>query len=282
METIKEIPQVRQLATQWVHSGLSVGFVPTMGYLHKGHLSLIERSVKENDKTIVSIFLNPTQFGPAEDLDAYPKDLQADLVMCKGAGADLVFCPSADDMYRAGSHTFVEVGGSLTAGLCGASRPDLFRGVATVVTKLFNITRPTRAYFGQKDAQQLAVIKRMTADLDMDIEIVSCPTVREPDGLAGSSRNSYLTPEQRVAARVVSRAVFEGERLVLAGERNPAVVVAAMREIIAQEPLAKVDYIEIVGAHTMEKLKKIDGDVLGALAVFVGSTRLIDNFILSV
>jgi len=282
METIKEISKARTLTTQWRNCGLSVGFVPTMGYLHKGHLSLIERSVSENDKTIVSIFLNPTQFGPAEDLDAYPKDLRADLAMCEGAGADLVFCPSVDDMYKAGSHTFVEVGGSLTAGLCGASRPDLFRGVATVVTKLFNITRPSRAYFGQKDAQQLAVIKRMTRDLDMDIEIVSCPTVREPDGLAKSSRNSYLTPEQRAAARVVSQAVFEGERLVSAGERNPAAVIAAMGEIIAREPLAKIDYIEIVDARTMEKLERIDGHVLGALAVFVGNTRLIDNFILEV
>jgi len=282
METIKEIPQVRALAAQWIRDGQSVGFVPTMGFLHKGHLSLIERSVKENDKTIVSIFLNPTQFGPAEDLDAYPKDLQADLVMCEGAGVDLAFCPGVEDMYRAGSQTFVEVGGNLTAGLCGASRPDLFRGVATVVTKLFNITRPTRAYFGQKDAQQLAVIKRMVQDLDMDIEIVSCPTVREPDGIAGSSRNSYLTPEQRVAARVVSRAVFEGERLVLAGERDPAAVVAAMRGIVADEPQARIDYIEVVDAQTMEKIEKIDRQILGALAVFIGSTRLIDNFILSV
>ena len=282
METIKDIPQVRELTKLWKNSGLSVGFVPTMGYLHSGHISLVERSVKENDRTIVSIFLNPTQFGPAEDLDTYPKDLQADLVMCKGAGADLVFCPCTDDMYKPGSHTFVEVGGPLTAGLCGASRPDLFRGVATVVTKLFNITSPTRAYFGQKDAQQLAMIKRLAEDLNMDIEIVSCPTIREPDGLAKSSRNSYLTPEQREAAKVVSRAVFEGERLVLAGERNPAAVTAAMRCIITREPLAKVDYIEIVSAHTMEKLERIDGRVLGALAVFVGSTRLIDNFILTV
>jgi len=282
MEIVKEIPQVRALARQWQNSGLSVGFVPTMGYLHQGHLSLIERSAAENDKTIVSIFVNPTQFGPAEDLEAYPRDLQADLALCQGAKADLVFCPAAQDMYRPGGGTVVEVHGSLTAGLCGASRPDLFRGVATVVTKLFNIALPTRAYFGQKDAQQLAVIKRMTLDLDMDIEIVSCPTVREADGLAKSSRNSYLTPEQRKSARVVSRAVFEGERRIAAGERSPAKITAAMREIIEAEPLARIDYVELVDAHTMEKLEKAEGWVLGALAVFVGDTRLIDNFILKV
>jgi len=253
-----------------------------MGYLHEGHLSLIERSVAENDKTIVSIFVNPTQFGPTEDLEAYPRDLQADLAICESARTDLVFCPAAGDMYRPGSSTFVEVGGPLSAGLCGASRPDLFRGVATVVTKLFNIALPTRAYFGQKDAQQLAVIKRMAEDLDMGIEIVGCPTVREVDGLAKSSRNSYLTPEQRAAARVVSRAVFEGERCIAAGERSPGQIVDAMRKAIEAEPLARIDYIEVVNAHTMEKLDRIEGRVLGALAVFVGSTRLIDNFILEV
>ncbi|MCL2856294.1 MAG: pantoate--beta-alanine ligase [Oscillospiraceae bacterium] len=282
MEIVRKISQARSLAKQWKNSGLSVGFVPTMGYLHQGHLSLVERSAAENDKTIVSIFVNPTQFGPTEDLETYPRDLRADLALCEDAKADLVFCPGADDMYRPGSCTFVEVSGSLTAGLCGASRPDLFRGVATVVTKLFSIALPTRAYFGQKDAQQLAVIKRMVEDLDMDIEIVSCPTVREDDGLAKSSRNSYLTPEQRVAARVVSRAVFEGERLIAAGERDPVKVTASMRKIVEAEPLARIDYIEVVSAQTMEKPEKIDGSILGALAVFVGDTRLIDNFILHV
>jgi len=253
-----------------------------MGYLHSGHRSLIKRSVSENDKTIVSIFLNPTQFGPGEDLATYPKDLQADLTLCREVKADLVFCPGPDAMYPRGSATFVEVGGSLSAGLCGASRPDLFRGVATVVTKLLNIVQPTRAYFGQKDAQQLAVIKQLAADLDMDVEIISCPTVREPDGLAKSSRNSYLTPQQRAAAAVVSRAVLEGERCIAAGERNPTAVTGAMREIIAAEPLARIDYVEVVDAHTMLRPEKLEGHILGALAVFIGTTRLIDNFILEV
>ena len=282
MEIAREIPQARAIVKKWRRAGLSVGFVPTMGYLHQGHLSLIERSVAENDKTIVSIFVNPTQFGPSEDLEAYPRDLEADFALCKGSKTDLVFCPSADEMYKSGPCTFVEVYGGLTSGLCGASRPDLFRGVATVVAKLFNIALPTRAYFGQKDAQQLAVIKRMTKDLDMEVEIVSCPTVREEDGLAKSSRNSYLTPGQRVAARVVSRAVFEGERLIAAGERCSAVITAAMGAIIEAEPLARVDYIEVVSAHTMKRLERIEGHVLGALAVFVGETRLIDNFMLQV
>ena len=277
MLIIKTVKDTRDQIKAWKKSGYTVGFVPTMGFLHEGHRSLIEYSVAENDKTVVSIFVNPTQFGPSEDLEKYPRDFEADRAMCQEVGADLIFFPEVEEMYPVGSYTYVDME-SLTEGLCGKSRPVHFRGVCTVVNKLFNITVPDRAYFGQKDAQQLAVIKRMVMDLNMDVDVIGCPTIREPDGLAKSSRNSYLSPVERKAAQVVSRAIFEGERLVKAGETNVKKIEQVMKDIVAAEPLARIDYIEVVDLDTLGKIDEVKGPVLGAIAVYIGKTRLIDNF----
>jgi len=265
----KSIEETRSLVMQWKKENHSVGFVPTMGFLHEGHESLIIRSAAENSKTVVSIFVNPIQFGPKEDLSSYPRDFEADSAMCKAAGTDLIFFPEAEDMYLSDFCTYVDMDGDLTSRLCGKSRPTHFRGVCTVVSKLFNIIPADRAYFGQKDAQQLAVIRRMVRDLSIAIEIVPCPTVRESDGLAKSSRNSYLSPKERIAARVVSKAIFEGERLIKEGVSKDKAL-KAMRQIVESEPLAKIDYIELLN---------LDGPLLGAAAVYIGKTRLIDNFI---
>ena len=272
------IQETRAQIKSWKIEGKTIGFVPTMGFLHEGHRGLLTRSVAENDKTVVSIFVNPMQFGPAEDLDKYPRDFDADSMMCQKAKADLIFYPEASEMYPKDFCTYVDMDG-LTRGLCGKSRPVHFRGVCTVVAKLFNIVTADRAYFGQKDAQQLAVIRRMVRDLSMDIEIMACPTVREADGLAKSSRNSYLSPKERAAALVVSKAVFEGERIIKSGELDSAKVVRAMEEIVQAEPLAKIDYLELVDLYTLERVKEIKSPVLGAAAVYIGKTRLIDNFI---
>lgn len=277
MKTVETVSELKEILRAWREENLSIGFVPTMGFLHEGHTSLIERSAADNDKTVVSIFVNPMQFGPNEDLEAYPRDFETDKAMCMEAGADLIFYPSVKEIYPDGFHTYVDMGG-LTQGLCGKSRPIHFRGVCTVVAKLFNYVPADRAYFGQKDAQQLAVIRQMARDLSFDIEIIGCPTVREPDGLAKSSRNSYLSPEERQAAVVVSKSVFEGKRMVESGERS-ARIVQAMTDIIQAEPLAKIDYVELVDLYTMEKVKEVNGPVLGAVAVYIGKTRLIDNFI---
>ena len=277
MLVINTIHDTRNQIKKWKQSGYTVGFVPTMGFLHEGHRSLIEHSVAENDKTVVSIFVNPIQFGPGEDLEKYPCDFEADRAMCREVGADLIFFPEVEEMYPEGFYTYVDMK-SLTAGLCGKSRPVHFRGVCTVVNKLFNITMPDRAYFGQKDAQQLAVIKQMVRDLSMDLEVIGCPIVREPDGLAKSSRNSYLSPEERKGAQVVSRAIFEGERLVKSGETCVKKVTQVMKEIVRREPLAKIDYIEIVDSGNLSEIDEIKGPVLGAVAVYIGKTRLIDNF----
>jgi len=277
MLIINTIKDTRNQIKAWKKSGYTVGFVPTMGFLHEGHRSLIEYSVAENDKTVVSIFVNPIQFGPNEDLEKYPRDFEADRAMCQEVGADLIFFPEVKEMYPEGFYTYVDME-SLTKGLCGASRPIHFRGVCTVVNKLFNITVPDKAYFGQKDAQQLAVIKRMVRDLSMDVEVIGCPIVRESDGLAKSSRNSYLSPEERKAAQVVSRAIFEGERLVKSGEICVEKVTQAMEAIVQAEPLARIDYIEIVDCDTLSQIDEIKGNVLGAAAVYFGKTRLIHNF----
>ena len=277
MEILSSINETRRQIKHWKQCGCSIGFVPTMGYLHEGHQSLIIKSAEQNDKTVVSIFVNPTQFSPSEDLSSYPRDFEADAAMCEKSGVDLIFAPTPEEIYPDGCCTFVDMD-KVTKTLCGTSRPTHFRGVCTVVNKLFNITLPDRAYFGQKDAQQLAAIKRMVKDLDMDLEIIGCPIVREPDGLAKSSRNAYLSPEERQAARVVSRAVFEGERLVKSGERDAEKIIAAMKEIIAAEPMAKIDYVEVVDGQTIEKIALLQGSVLAAVAVFIGKTRLIDNF----
>lgn len=280
MQITYNIQETKSQIRAWKKSGYSVGFVPTMGYLHEGHQSLIQQSVAENDKTVVSIFVNPIQFAPTEDFDKYPRDFNADTKLCGKTGADLIFIPDKEEMYAGDFSTFIDMDG-VTKELCGKSRPTHFRGVCTVVNKLFNIITPDRAYFGQKDAQQLAVVKRMVRDLNMDVNIIGCPIIREKDGLARSSRNIYLSPEERKAALVLSRAVFEGERLVRSGERSAKSVITAMKGIIDSEPLAKIDYIEIVDNNSIEKINTITNgsEVLGAIAIFIGNTRLIDNFI---
>ena len=249
-----------------------------MGYLHEGHKSLIDRAVEENDRVVVSIFVNPIQFGPTEDLESYPRDLKADSLLCEKAGAALIFAPEPSEMYGEDFTTFVDMSG-VTAELCGKSRPIHFRGVCTVVNKLFNIAMPDRAYFGQKDAQQLAVIRRMVRDLNMNLEIIGCPIIREADGLAKSSRNTYLSAEERQAALVLSRAVKAGQAMVQAGEKDGEKVLAEMRRIISEEPLARIDYVEMVKWDTIEIHHSVDCPVLAAIAVFIGKTRLIDNFI---
>ena len=281
MEITGAIEEVRKQVKEWRRQGLSVGLVPTMGYLHEGHKSLIERAVAENDRVVVSDFVNPIQFGVNEDLATYPRDIEADKRLCEQAGADLIFHPEAGEMYAPDFSTYVEMQ-KVSEGLCGKTRPTHFRGVCTVVCKLFHIVMPDRAYFGQKDAQQLAVIRRMVRDLDLDIQIVGCPIIREEDGLAKSSRNTYLSREERKAALVLSRAVFLGEDLMKKGERDADTILAAMRSLIEQEPLAKIDYVEMVDADSIEPLARARGRVLTAMAVYIGTTRLIDNFIMEV
>lgn len=277
MQIANTIQEVRTQVKAWKSAGLCVGLVPTMGYLHEGHGSLIARARKENDKVVVSIFVNPMQFGPGEDLESYPRDLDKDSAYCQSLGADLIFHPEPEEMYTKGFCSYVDMS-VLTEELCGLSRPVHFRGVCTVVNKLFNIVQPNRAYFGQKDAQQLAVIRRMVKDLNMDLEIVGCPIVREEDGLAKSSRNTYLSKEERAAALVLSRAIKLGEDLVKAGERDAKKVVSEMSALIEQEPLARIDYVKAVDGLTMQQVDTIEAPALVAMAVFIGKTRLIDNF----
>ncbi|MCI8668539.1 MAG: pantoate--beta-alanine ligase [Lachnospiraceae bacterium] len=273
------IANVKKQVKEWRAQGLSVGFVPTMGYLHEGHQSLIQRAVEENDKVVVSIFVNPIQFGPKEDLESYPRDLDADCTLCEKTGAAMVFCPEVSEMYGEGFSAYVDMNG-VTAELCGKSRPTHFRGVCTVVCKLFNIVTPDRAYFGEKDAQQLAVIRHMVRDLNMNVEVVGCPIVREADGLAKSSRNTYLSPEERKAALVLSRSIQAGKAMIQAGEKNGDRVLEEMCRILSEEPLAKIDYVEMVRWDSIEIHHQADVPVLVAIAVYIGTTRLIDNFIL--
>lgn len=278
MQIEKTVAGVKAQVKAWKKEGLSIGLVPTMGYLHEGHKSLIDRAVAENDRVVVSIFVNPIQFGPTEDLESYPRDLKADSLLCEKAGAALIFAPEPSEMYGEDFTTFVDMSG-VTGELCGKSRPIHFRGVCTVVNKLFNIAMPDRAYFGQKDAQQLAVIRRMVRNLNMNLEIVGCPIIREADGLAKSSRNTYLSAEERQAALVLSRAIKTGQAMVQAGEKDGERVLAAMRQLISEEPLARIDYVEMVKWDTIEIHHRVDCPVLVAIAVFIGKTRLIDNFI---
>lgn len=273
----RTVKEVREQVKAWKKEGLTVGFVPTMGYLHEGHQSLIKRAVEENDKVVVSIFVNPMQFGPTEDLDSYPRDLEKDSALCEATGANLIFHPEPEEMYTDGFCSYVDMS-VLTEELCGLSRPVHFRGVCTVVSKLFHIVTPDRAYFGQKDAQQLAIIKRMVTDLNMDIEIIGCPIVREADGLAKSSRNTYLSAEERQAALILSKTIKLGEEMVKNGETDSAVILDAMKKQIETEPLAKIDYVKIVDALTMQQIDTIDRPILCAMAVYIGKTRLIDNF----
>lgn len=281
MEIVSTVSDARKIIKEWKKKGLKTGLVPTMGYLHEGHLSLIKKAVSENDRVVVSIFVNPTQFGPGEDYETYPRNINKDSALCESAGADLIFHPEASEMYPDGSCTYVNMTG-LTDALCGKSRPTHFQGVCTVVSKLFNIITPDNAYFGMKDAQQLAVIKRMVSDLNFDINIVGCPIIRESDGLAKSSRNTYLNAEERKAALILQKSIFFGESLVKKGERDAAFVINSMKEIIESEPLAKIDYVEIVDMNTMKNISVIQGEILCAIAVYIGKTRLIDNFILNI
>lgn len=271
----KTIDEVRAQVANWQAEGKSVGLVPTMGFLHEGHGSLIRKAVEQNDEVIVSDFVNPTQFGPNEDLESYPRDFEADKNFCEKLGASLIFNPEPDEMYEK-PRAYVNIE-ELSDGLCGARRPVHFRGVCTVVSKLFNITKANRAYFGEKDAQQLAIIKKMVKDLNFDIEIVGCPIVREEDGLAMSSRNTYLSAEERKAALCLSRAIKAGKENIKEGMSTKQLT-SLMAEVIDAEPLAKIDYIEVVDGEMLQAIEKIEGKVLVAMAVYIGNTRLIDNF----
>ena len=281
MEIATKIVDVRTKVNEWKKQGLKVGLVPTMGYLHEGHKSLIERAVKENDRVVVSVFVNPIQFGPTEDLATYPRDLERDSALCEDAGANLIFHPEKEEMYFDDFCTYVDMD-NLTKVLCGKTRPIHFRGVCTVVSKLFNIVKPDRAYFGQKDAQQLAVVKRMVRDLNIDIEIVGCPIIREEDGLAKSSRNTYLSPEERKAAVILSKSLKLGKEAIEAGERDSKKIIEIITNNINTEKLAKIDYVEIVDPLSIENIDKIENSALVAMAVYIGKTRLIDNFIYEV
>ncbi len=278
MKVVHTINETREIIKNWRKEGLTVGLVPTMGFLHEGHKSLITRAVKENDRVVVSVFVNPIQFGANEDLSVYPRDIDKDFALCQDAGADFIFNPSPEEMYFDNFSTYVDAG-DVTKELCGKSRPIHFRGVCTVVTKLLNIVKPDRAYFGQKDAQQLAIVKRMVRDLNVDVEIIGCPIIREEDGLAKSSRNVYLNPEERKAAVILHKALTKGEEMVKAGEKEPSVIIKAVSDIINTEKLAKIDYVDVVSFPEIEHIAKIDRPALVAVAVYIGKTRLIDNFI---
>ncbi len=281
MRIVSTVEEVREQVKEWRAEGFSVGLVPTMGYLHEGHKSLIDKAVRQNDKVVVSVFVNPIQFGPTEDLATYPRDIERDAALCENAGAALIFHPEKENMYFDDFCTYVDMD-NLTKGLCGKSRPTHFRGVCTVVSKLFNIVQPDRAYFGQKDAQQLAVVRRMVRDLNFDLEIIGCPIIREEDGLAKSSRNTYLSAEERKAAVVLHKSLEKGERMLRGGEKDAEKIKQAIREVILAEPLAKIDYVEVVDFDTLESVETADGEVLTAIAVYIGKTRLIDNVIVTV
>lgn len=273
------IAQVRAQVAAWKKEGLTVGLVPTMGYLHEGHASLVDEAVRQCDRVVASDFVNPTQFGPNEDLEAYPRDFDRDCALLEEHGCAMVFHPAVEEMYAPGAATYVEILSDMPKQLCGKTRPIHFRGVCTVVSKLFNIVTPDKAFFGQKDAQQLAIIRQMVRDLSYGIEIVGCPIVREADGLAKSSRNTYLSEAERQAALVLSESVFLGQKMVAEGETDANKIVAAMTEHIQAQPLAKIDYVSAVDGVTMDPVDRIAGTVLVAMAVYIGKTRLIDNFI---
>lgn len=281
MKVVKTIKEVREIVAQWRKEGLTVGLVPTMGYLHEGHQSLISKSASQNGRTVVSVFVNPIQFGPTEDLDSYPRDLERDKKAVETAGGDLIFNPEPAEMYPGHFTSFIDTT-ETTELLCGAVRPIHFRGVCTVVGKLFNIVMPDRAYFGQKDAQQLATIKRFVRDLNFNIQIVPCPIVREDDGLAKSSRNTYLSPEERKAALILSQSLKKGHDAINGGERSAKAVIDIITKNLQTEPLAKVDYVEVVDFENIQRIDTIKGETLVAIAVYIGKTRLIDNFIVNI
>lgn len=277
MQIVSTIKEVKAVVKKWKEEGHTIGFVPTMGFLHEGHGSLITAAREANEKVVVSIFVNPMQFGPNEDFDSYPHDLERDSKICENLGVDLIFHPTPEEMYPQDFFTYVDMS-VLTEELCGLNREGHFRGVCTVVNKLFNITQPDRAYFGEKDAQQLAIIKQMVKDLCMNVEVIDCPTVREEDGLAKSSRNTYLSPEDRGAALIVSDTISLGESLVKEGETNAEKLIAAMETHLKTEPKAKIEYVKVVDGETLQPISTIRPGVLVAIAVHIGKTRLIDNF----
>ena len=279
MKVIKKIDELKEVLKDFKKEGKSIGLVPTMGFLHKGHASLIKKAVEDNDIVVVSDFVNPIQFGPNEDLEAYPRDINADSKLCEDLGADFIFNPDPSEMYH-DKKAFVDIEG-LSDNLCGARREGHFRGVCTVCTKLFNIVGPDRAYFGQKDAQQLSIIKKLVFDLNIPVEIVACPIVREDDGLAMSSRNTYLSADERKAALCLSKAIFEGEKMAKEGF-SVKEVLEKMEEIISSEKLAKIDYVSAVDFETIKNVDNFNKDTLVAIAVYIGKTRLIDNFIYEV
>lgn len=277
---VETISALRNYLNEQRKQGRTIGFVPTMGYLHDGHLSLIRSAKADNDVVVVSDFVNPTQFAPNEDFDSYPRDIDRDEQLAMSAGADVVFYPSVEEMYPAGSSTFVETEGHITKVLCGASRPSHFRGVTTVVSMLFNIVQPDKAYFGQKDAQQAAVLIKMVRDLQMNLQIVVCPIVREADGLAMSSRNTYLSAEARQQAVVLNQALLKGKTLFESGEYNVQKLSEAISNKIKEMPLADIDYVSIYDYPSLETVENINEQALAAVAVRFGNTRLIDNIIL--
>ena len=277
MQVLRRTDEPRAFTRACKARGERVGLVPTMGYLHEGHLSLVRAARERADRVMVTLFVNPTQFGPKEDLAKYPRDFERDRALCEAAGVDALFAPEASDMYPPGHATRVEVSGPLTTGLCGASRPGHFSGVATVVTKLFTLCEPDVAVFGQKDAQQAAVIRRFTADLNLPVEIVVAPIVREADGLAMSSRNVYLSPEERAQATVLKRALDRASAAYARGERDAESLLGLIRDILSTAPLCRLDYAACVDDATLEPLTRIERPALLALAAFFGTTRLIDN-----
>ncbi len=282
MRIIRTVAELRDAIKKEKQKGATVGFVPTMGYLHEGHVSLMVNARKENDLVVVSVFVNPTQFGENEDLDSYPTDFNRDKELMEEAGVDIAFFPGIKEMYPKGYNTYVEVEGQITKMLCGASREGHFRGVTTIVSKLFNMVLPDRAYFGQKDAQQVAVIKRMVKDLNIGVEIVPCPIVREVDGLALSSRNTYLTETERKDALVLSQSLVKAKKMIENGERSAKIVKEFIIDRIKCVDYALIDYVEILSAETLESLEDLSGEVLIALAVKIGKPRLIDNVFLEV
>jgi pantoate--beta-alanine ligase len=279
MDIVADPREMQELARTWRAQGLTIAFVPTMGYFHQGHMGLMDYGRKVGDKLVVSLFVNPTQFGPSEDLDRYPRDLKRDAQMAEEVGVDLLFTPTAEQMYPPGYQTYVSVEG-VSQGLCGASRPGHFRGVATVVLKLFNLVMPHTAIFGEKDYQQLVVIKRLAADLNLPIEVVGRPIVREEDGVAMSSRNTYLSPEERRSALCLYRSLLAARQLVSACKNTREEILATVRQIIAQAPDTRIDYVALADPETLEEVETIQGAARLALAVWVGKTRLIDNALL--
>lgn len=282
MRVIDNINGLKAIIRAQKAAGSTIGFVPTMGYLHEGHLSLARASVAENDFTVLSIFVNPKQFGVNEDFDKYPRDFEGDTAKAESCGVDVIFMPGTQEMYPAGYSTYVELSGEITGKLCGKSRPGHFRGVVTVVAKLFNIVEPDKAYFGQKDAQQAVIITRMVRELNMNLEIVTCPIVRESDGLAMSSRNAYLNVEERKAALILSASLFQAEAGIKAGERNAERILECIVKNIKAESIAQLEYASVVNSDTLEDVKLVKGKVLIALAVKFGRTRLIDNIAVEV